>query len=97
MVKAKAHPKFLILKSSINLSTSITKKVFTMIANNPNVKIVNGNAKNWSIGPSKKLASEIPAATQIETQKFFICTPRSTFDVMKTEILLINQAQIIKL
>ncbi len=95
IVNANAQPKFLILKSSINLSTSITKTVFTTIANNPKVSSVMGKVKNLSTGPRIKFANEIPAATQIAAQKFFISTPDNIFDVKKTAVLFMSQDKII--
>ncbi len=95
MVKAIAQPKFLILNPSTNSSTNFTKSALTTNANKPKVMIVNGRAKKWRMGPKRKLASEIPAATQTALQKFFISTPLNTFAVIKTDTLFISQAQII--
>ena len=92
-LKAKAHPKFLILKPSTNLSTSITSNVFITRTNSPKVIAINGILKRTRIGFTRIFAIERPAATQMALQKFFISTPLKTFAVIKTETLFINQAQ----
>ena len=62
--------------------------------NNPIVITVSGSVTNSKIGFTKVFTIANNPATIIAVQKFFISTPVSNLDVIKTATLFNNQIQI---
>lgn len=80
-LKASAHQKFLILKPSTNLSTSIISNAFITKLNSPKEIMINGKLISFRIDPSMIETTENAPATHTALQKFLISTPLSTFEV----------------
>ncbi len=90
-LNAIAHKKLWTLNPGIKVETKITIKPLMIKVNKPNVRILNGNVKNSTIGLTNVLTIAKAIETTIAVKKLSILTPGSRYPATKTAKPLIRR------